>query len=241
MIAPTSFGRENMTTPYYKPRLVVKNEPKAKGNNNQMATDDVIKESKEAKAAVQMMPNTVGTIDPASMASIVASAVAEALKVGIPAAAVGINQAQYQAAEKVREGQIREIMRRTKRCAVCGQQETACGGPWKKDSSGNDIVARGADGSLEYDWALNHDKAYVGPQDANLTKWNPGIRINGVLYKSDHFGQTVLIPKKSDILTQIAHWEQNEKELMQKRTAEGQGMVLGPGGSSRPQQAIGWR
>lgn len=200
-------------------------------------------DDKKPEIKVTALPNNVGTpsIDPASMATIVAAAVAEALKVGIPAAAVGINQAQQQAAEKTREAQIRELMRRTKRCAVCGQPETACGGPWKKDAQGADIYSYNEDGTLKYDWEVNHEKAYVGPKDANLMKWNPGIRVNGVLYKSDLFGQTLLIPKKSDILTSIAHWEQNEHELMQKRTAEGQGMVLGPGGSSRPSQSLGWR
>lgn len=214
-----------------KPGLVnIKNEP----------LKDTKVENKDSK--VTIVPTTTGTVDSAALARIVADAVAEALKVSIPAAAVGINQANMQAQNTAREAQIRELMRKTKRCAVCGQPETACGGPFKKDALGLDVVEKNEDGSVKYNHELNHEKAYVGPKDANLMKWNPGIRVNGILYKSDNYGQTLWIPKKSDILTQIAAWEQNEKELMQKRTAHGQGMTMMPGGGSGGvQPAIGWR
>lgn len=189
---------------------------------------------------VRHLGNTVPTSD---MSRLIAEAVAEALKVAIPAGIVGIEQARSGADNKAREAVVREMMRRTKRCPICGQPETACGGAFKKDKDGNDIVEHNEDGSLKYNYQLNHTQEYVGPKDENLFKWFQGIRVNGVRYLSDHWGHRVWIPRKSDILTSISAWEQNEKELSQKRSAEGMGMgSVGPGGVVKQGQgAIGWR
>lgn len=168
-------------------------------------------------------------------------AVAEALKVAIPAAAVGITQAQNSSAKEQREMMVREAMRKTKRCPICNQPESACGGAWPKDEKGNAIETRKADGTEDYSYNLNHELAYVGPKDDNLFKWFQGLIVNGHRYLSDYPGHKIWIPKKSDILTQVNAWEQNEKDLMQKRTAEGQGMSVGPGGVKRSNQYVGWR
>lgn len=212
----------------YGSRLNVKNEPP---KENKVDNKDTIQNKVTD-------PNASGTVDMRQLSRLMSEAVAEALKVAIPAAAVGINQGNMQAANQAREAQVRELMRKTKRCAVCGQPETACGGAFKKAADGSDIIERDSEGAIVYDYALNHERAYVGPKDANLMKWNPGIRVNSILYKSDQYGQLIWIPKKSDILTQISAWEDNEHSLMQKRTAQGQGMSPHMG---VPQPAIGWR
>jgi hypothetical protein len=211
-----------------------------------MSEDIKIKnEPNKQDSEVKHIGNTVGgTVDAASLSRIVAEAVAEALKAAIPAAAIGIQQAQFTAAEKVREAQVREVMRKTKRCPLCGLAETACGGAWAKDKEGKDIIEYDAAGLPKYNWALNHTKEYVGPKDDNLFRWFQGVIVNGVRFLSDYPGHKILIPIKSDIMTQVSMWEQNEKDLLQKRTAHGMGMGnAGPGGVQRAQNQnfLGWR
>jgi hypothetical protein len=195
--------------------------------------------------AVKHLGNTVDKVSltPDAVSKMIADAVAEALKVAIPAAAVGIATAQGQAAEKSRETIIRETMRRTKRCPVCALPETACGGAFEKDKDGKDIIELNADGSQKQKPELNHIKAYVGPSDANLFRWFQGFTISGVRFLSDFPGHKIWIPKKSDILTNVNYWEQDQKDLLQKRTAEGMGAgSIGPGGAQPgSQKFIGWR
>lgn len=204
--------------------------------------NEPVKQSEETQ--IRAIPNNVGpVISAAEVSSLIANAVAEALKVAIPAAAVGINQANIESQGKTREAAVREAVRRTQRCPICAQPVTACGGAWERDKEGKEIIKLKEDGSPNYTPELNHMKAYIGPKDPNLFKWYQGERVNGVRYLSDYPGHQIWIPKKSDILTSINAWENNEHDLMQKRTAEGQGVgVVGPGGATRTNQnAIGWR
>lgn len=211
-----------------KPNVPIKNEPK--------------KEDTE----VTHIGNTVsGMVPAASLASMVKDIVAEVLKAAIPATAIGINQANQMATQQAREALAREIMRKTKRCAICGQPETACGGPWQKDAKGDDIVKLKPDGTMDYNYTLNHTKEYVGPKDDNLFRWFQGVFVNGVRYLSDYYNHKIWIPRKSDILTQTNMWEQNEKDLLQKRQAWGQGAgSIGPQGqvmNRGSSQYVGWR
>lgn len=196
-----------------------------------------VKNEPEAKA-----PNSVSAAD---LSSIVAQAVAEALKVAIPAAAIGINQANQEASSRNKEAVVRELMRKTKRCAICGLPETACGGPWKRDKDGKDVVVSKADGSPDYAYEENHIKAYCGPQDPNLFKWFQGLKVNGIRFLPDYYNHHQWIPKNSDILTQVNAWEVDQHDQMQRRTAEGYGAgALGPQGqilNRGDQRAIGWR
>lgn len=185
-----------------------------------------------------------GVVTNAQMAKIISEAVAEALKVAIPAAAVGINAAQTQANDASLKGRIREAERRTKRCPICALPESACGGAFAKDAKGDDIVTRNEDGSLKWEPSINHVKHYCGPQDESLFKWFQGVIIKGVRFLSDHYGHLIWIPKKSDIPTLINAWERNEKDLSQKRSAEGNGMGYASAGgvvARSNQPAIGWR
>lgn len=199
------------------PKLVVKNEP----------------------------PKQPNMVSASEMSTIIAQAVADALKVAIPAAAIGINAANAQANDKNKAAMIREVMRRTKRCPICGLSETACGGAWSKDAEGKDIEKRHADGSPDYNYELNHIRAYAGPTDPNLFKWFQGMKVNGVRFLPDYFGHRQWIPKQSDILTQVNAWEADQHDQMQRRTAEGMGAgAIGPNGGIMHrgnQNAVGWR
>lgn len=188
---------------------------------------------------------TSGMVSSAAFATMMKDVVAEVLKAIVPATIVGTKQAELEAQRQSREALARDIMRRTKRCAICGQPETGCGGAWKKDAKGEDIIKLKPDGSFDYDFELNHVKEYVGPKDENLFRWFQGLILNGVRYLSDYPGHKIWIPKKSDILTQVNMWEQNEKDLLQKRSAWGQGAgSIGPQGqvlNKGSSQFIGWR
>lgn len=195
----------------------------------------------EVKNEPPKAPNSISAQD---MSTIIAQAVAEALKAAIPAAAIGINAANAQAQEKNKEALIREIMRKSVRCPICGLPQTACGGPFKRDASGMDIVKKNEDGSPIYDYELNHVRAYCGPKDPNLFKWFQGMRINGIRFLPDHYGHQQWIPKKSDILTQVSAWEADQHDQMQGRKGEGMGAgSVGPNGvmSRGSQAALGWR
>ena len=202
---------------------------------------------KNAPESVTLKGNNVesGTVSARDLSEIVAKAVAEALKVAIPAAAVGINEAQRIASEKTTAMKIREVMRKTKRCPVCMQPETACGGPFAKDEAGNDIAQKNADGSLKYQPELNHTREFVAPKDESLRRRYDGQRVNGICYHSQAQGHLIWIPKKSDIMTELNKFERNERDLLQQRMAEGQGAgFVGPQGQAfhhgNP-NAIGWR
>lgn len=200
-----------------------------------------------ADTDVRHLGNTAGAnmVPADAVSKLVADAVAEALKVAIPAAAVGIQSAQTLAASKSREQIAREVERKLRRCPICALPESACGGAFKKDADGKDIVTKDADGNIKYDYTLNHQRVYVGPKDESLFRWFQGFIISGVRFLSDFPGHQVWIPIKSDILTNVNYWEQDQKDLLQKRSAEGmgagsvgaQGQVLSKG----QQRAIGWR
>lgn len=177
------------------------------------------------------------------VSKMISNAVAEALKIAIPAAAVGINQANWSAQQQNQERITRDVRRKTQRCPICLQPVSACGGPFPKDETGKDIEAKNEDGTPKYEPSLNHIKAFVNFKDESLRKHFDAIWINGVPYKSFR-GEAIWIPKKSDILTQVNMAENNEKELLQKRSAEGQGAgAIGPGGIQHRgnPNAIGWR
>lgn len=180
----------------------------------------------------------------AQISKMISDAVAEALKVAIPAAAVGINQANLAAQEMSREKLTRDVKRKTQRCPICLQPVSACGGAFAKDKDGKDIIEKNADGTIKYEPSLNHVKAFVNYRDESLRRHFDAIWVNGIPYKSFH-GEAIWIPKKSDILTQVNMAENNEKELLQKRSAEGtgagsigaQGQLIHRGNPN----AIGWR
>lgn len=190
-----------------------------------------------------MLPNTVNSIPASDVSKLIAEAVAEALKVAIPAAAIGIQQAQMAASNKSREQAVRELEKKLKRCPICALPESCCGGAFKKDAEGKDIVEKDANGATKYNYELNHVKEYVGPKDENLFRWFQGVIVNGVRFLADYPGHKQWIPRKSDILTTVNAWEANEKELSQKRTAEGMGVgSVGPGGARKGNQNfLGWR
>lgn len=177
------------------------------------------------------------------MAKMISNAVAEALKVAIPAAAVGISNAQTLAANTTQEKRIREAMKKVQRCPICLLPVSACGGAFKADSDGNPIIKLDDNGGQIYEPSVNHIKYFCGPKEDSLFKWFQGVIINGVRFLADYQGHVQWIPKKSDIPTIISNWEKNEKELSQKRQAEGNGSTnRSIGGSMGGNgQAIGWR
>lgn len=179
----------------------------------------------------------------AEMAKMISNAVAEALKIAIPAAAVGINQATAAATAKDRERITRDVMKKVQRCPICLLPLSACGGPYKTDSEGNEIKKTNEQGNPVYSPEVNHIKYFCGPKEESLYKWFQGVYINGVRFLADYQGHVQWIPKKCDIPTMISAWEKNEKELSQKRQAEGNGAGrLSPGGAIPGNQgALGWR
>lgn len=196
---------------------------------------------------LEFKQNTAGEnmIPASAMSKLIADAVAEALKVAIPAAAIGINAANLQSQQKLSSAQVRDMQRKLKRCPICALPETACGGAFKRDAAGNDIIEKNEDGSDKLNYKLNHVLAYVGPADQSLFKWFQGFYISGVRFLPDYYGHQMWIPKKSDILTNVNNWERNEKELSQKRSAEGMGAgAVGANGqvlNRGAQGALGWR
>jgi hypothetical protein len=189
-------------------------------------------------------PQEQSTLSNAQIAKMMSDAVAEALKHAIPAAAVGINAANLQAQQNDNAKRAEAIRKRLQRCAVCLLPETACGGPWEKNADGSDKKENNTDGSPKYCPSANHLKVYVGPKDDNLRRHFDAVWVNGVPFKSFRPGELVWIPKKSDILTTISNWEKNERELSQRRVAEGSGAgSVGPGGVQHKGNpaAIGWR
>lgn len=205
------------------------------------------------QVTIKAVPNNVGpqpfgmgapTPTSEDMARMVATAVAEALKQAIPAAAVGVQQAQLEAQRLNQEAIVRKAQARLKRCAICGLPETACGGPFERDpKTGEQKIVVSADGAVQYEPSVNHIKYICAPRDESLFRWFQGVIIGGVRFLSDHPGHTIWIPKKSDIPTIINNWERNEKELSQRREAHGSGAgSVGRGGSMPGHtNAIGWR
>ncbi len=185
-----------------------------------------------------------GTVTNAQMSKIIGDAVAEALKIAIPAAAVGINQANMAATNEGRAKLVKEAMKRTQRCHICGLPVSACGGAFARDAQGNEKIERDANGIVKLEPSVNHIKYYCGPKDDSLFRWFQGVMIGGVRFLSDYVGHQIWIPIKSDIPTLINNWERNEKELSHKRQAEGNGAgAVLPGGQvvRGSQNAIGWR
>lgn len=196
------------------------------------------------KPVVKNEPLKSGSVAAGDLSRIVAEAVAEALKAAIPAAAVGINEAQRQANDRISNAKVQLAVRKFARCALCGQPKTACGGEWKMGPDGIEIKKFDASGAPLYDVDENHIRAYVGPNDHSLWKHYDGQRVNGVVYKSPAPGVGILIPKKSDILTDVNRWERNEKEQAQGRNGMGMGAgYVGPTGQvvAGSPAAIGWR
>lgn len=183
------------------------------------------------------------SLNNAQVAKMIADAVAEALKHAIPATAVAINQANMAANNTAQAKLVAAVQKKLKRCPICLLAESACGGPFALDKEGNAIIEKYEDGSVKYDPGVNHMRYYVGPKDDNLRRHFDAVWVNGVPFKSFNPGQLVWIPKKSDIPTIVSHWEKNEKELSQKRVAEGNGAgAVGPGGVHPGYQgALGWR
>lgn len=164
----------------------------------------------------------------------------------IPAAGVGISQAQTEANKKALAEQIRLKQARLMRCAICRQPISACGGPYELDKEGNPTGEKDAHGNVKVNPRINHIAAYVGPRNHRLFKWFQGIIVGGVRYLSDRPGHTIWIPKKSDVLTLINTWENDQEDLLQGRKAEGHGPMgfVGPGQSVNKmdsQQYLGWR
>lgn len=177
------------------------------------------------------------------LAKMMSNAIAEALKLAIPAAAIGINQANQSASNKSREQQIREIQKKIQRCPICLLPVSACGGAFARDNDGNEIVKTDKNGGPIYSPEINHVKFVCAPHDESLFKWFQGVIVNGVRFLADYQGHVQWIPKKSDIPTIISNWERNEKELSQKRQAQGNGRsqrsIAGTQGGTG--EAIGWR
>lgn len=179
------------------------------------------------------------------VSQLIADSVAEALKIAIPAAAVGINKAQSAATQNDREKMVRMANLRTQRCAICNLPESACGGPYELDADGLKIIKKDKDGNPLYTPTANHIRFVCAPKDEYLFKWFQGVIIRGVRFLSDYPNHAIWIPIKSDIPTMINAWERNEKELSQRRQAEGQGAgAVGPNGERMHggnNNAIGWR
>lgn len=87
-----------------------------------------------------------------------------------------------------------------------------------------------------------HIQMVVYPKNARLADWFPGIKINGVTYRSSHGSQLVTVPESNDIAKMIEAFEESEDNFVNGRTAMHNSGSLGPnGGQTNPAYVPNWR
>lgn len=172
----------------------------------------------------------------------VAQAVAKSLASVMPTLATSIATAMAQgqmAVEAVKQqtehdklmAAAKKKLAKEEKCSVCRQvvgdgKTHGCGGPYRRDKKGNYVMepVLNPDGTNVLDAddkpmmkriediAQFHVKMVVFPSDPLAAEWFPYCKVNGVEYFSAGPNHEIWVPKQNDIASQIAIYEQNERE-----------------------------
>ena len=86
-----------------------------------------------------------------------------------------------------------------------------------------------------------HVKMAVFPQERRLGKWFQGVKLNGVLYLSNHANHEITVPKHNDFASIISTWEENERVTAQGRVAEHDSGEVNARGGRTNRATGGWR
>lgn len=134
------------------------------------------------------------------------------LKEVLPAVLVASKQADRQAdSDAMREDAIRN-MRGMEKCGECGQGVLACKG--------------------------EHMMMVVFPKDEQNVPSFDGVRINGVVYRSNHGTHVIRVPASNDIAAILAAWENSEREMRNGKKVMRNSGNISPYGAYTPPQTF---
>ena len=86
-----------------------------------------------------------------------------------------------------------------------------------------------------------HRLAVVYPQNEDFGEWFQGVKINGVLYRSNHSQHRITVPEDCNIEHLVQVWEQGEKRFRNPATRNHNSGHIGMGGSGFvPGGMTGW-
>lgn len=131
------------------------------------------------------------------------------LKEVLPAVLVASKQADRQADYEAQREDAIARMRSVDKCGSCNQLMSACRG--------------------------EHEMLVVFPKDEQNIQSFDGIRINGVVYRSQHGSEAICVPKDNCILTLLNAWENSEREMRNgKKVMRNSGTLSPYGAFARP-------
>lgn len=134
------------------------------------------------------------------------------LKEVLPAVLVASKQADRQADYEAEREDAVFRMRGMEKCGSCGQLTSAC-----KDQ---------------------HDMLVVFPKDEQNVNSFDGVRVNGVVYRSQHGTDAICVPKDNSILSLLNAWENAEREMRNGKKVMRNSGTLSPYGAFAPPQTF---